>query len=242
MAEGNNAPDQRIAPGVETPSRAPEASPKRGLGPKQKLIAAIIASLCIVLVAVSAVSLLNQPAAATVSTSADAGQTSAASSSTASGAKADSPAQTSAAADGQQATASATESATTETPDAVSSSPAAASSSGNGSSTPAAAQADTVTVHVSVSSDAADGSVSGSKTVTFEKGATAYDALCSLGFSVNASSSQYGVYVKAVGGLAEKAYGGKSGWVYTANGVDPGRSCSTYTLQDGDNISWSYVK
>ncbi len=98
-----------------------------------------------------------------------------------------------------------------------------------------------VTVSVSVSSSAVGGSVSGGGSFTFNQGATAYDALCACGLSVNARGSQYGLYVSAIGGLAEKEHGGKSGWVYSVNGVSPMTSCANYVLSDGDAVSWFYV-
>ena len=117
--------------------------------------------------------------------------------------------------------------------------------SGNGSSqgtTTSSATSNTVTVSVSVSSSAADGRVSGSAHPTFKKGATAYDALCATGLSVSTKSSQYGLYVSAIGGLAEFEYGGKSGWMYSVNGSAPNVSCGKYVLKDGDSVSWYYVK
>lgn len=99
----------------------------------------------------------------------------------------------------------------------------------------------TVTVSVSVSSLAVGGPVSASSTLVFEKGATAYDALCGLGLSVNASNTAYGVYVSAIGGLAEKEHGGSSGWKYSVNGAYPGKSSSAYVLSDGDVVVWQYV-
>lgn len=95
---------------------------------------------------------------------------------------------------------------------------------------------------VSVSSSAADGRVSGSAHPTFKKGATAYDALCATGLSVSTKSSQYGLYVSAISGLAEFEYGGKSGWMYSVNGSTPNVSCGKYVLKDGDTVSWYYVK
>ena len=119
------------------------------------------------------------------------------------------------------------------------------SSSSNGNSqgtTASSAASSTVTVSVSVSSSAADGRVSGSAHPTFKKGATAYDALCATGLSVSTKSSQYGLYVSAIGGLAEFEYGGKSGWMYSVNGSTPNVSCGKYALKDGDTVSWYYVK
>ena len=114
-------------------------------------------------------------------------------------------------------------------------------SSGGSSSSQGSTDSGTVTVSVSVSSSAADGRVSGSAAPTFEKGATAYDALCATGLSVTSKSSQYGIYVSAIGGLAEKEFGGSSGWMYSVNGSAPNISCGKYVLKDGDRVSWYYV-
>lgn len=94
---------------------------------------------------------------------------------------------------------------------------------------------------MSVDSSAVGGPVSGGTTVTFEQGATAYDALMACGLSVNASNSPYGVYVSAIGGLAEGEHGGSSGWKYAVNGSEPSQACSTYVLRDGDAVTWRYA-
>lgn len=98
-----------------------------------------------------------------------------------------------------------------------------------------------VTVTVSVTSSAVGNPVSASGTYTFNEGATVYDALCALGLSVNAHGSSYGTYVAAIGGLAEKQYGGTSGWMYSVNGATPMTACSNYVLSNGDNVVWYYV-
>lgn len=98
-----------------------------------------------------------------------------------------------------------------------------------------------ITVTVSVTSSAVGNPVSSGGTFTFNEGATVYDALCSLGLSVNAHGSSYGTYVSAIGGLAEKQYGGTSGWMYSVNGTTPMTACSNYVLSNGDNVVWYYV-
>lgn len=98
-----------------------------------------------------------------------------------------------------------------------------------------------ITVTVSVTSSAVGNPVSSGGTFTFNEGATAYDALCALGLSVNAHGSSYGTYVAAIGGLAEKEHGGTSGWMYSVNGVTPNTACSNYVLSNGDNVVWYYV-
>lgn len=116
------------------------------------------------------------------------------------------------------------------------------SSSAGGSSQPGtSAPAGTVTVYVSVSSSAVGNPVSGGGTFTFNQGATVYDALCACGLSMNASNTGYGIYVSAIGGLAEKEYGGHSGWMYSVNGAVPMTACSNYVLSNGDSVSWYYV-
>ena len=98
-----------------------------------------------------------------------------------------------------------------------------------------------VTVTVSVTSSAVGNPVSSGGTFTFNEGATVYDALCALGLSVNAHGSSYGTYVAGIGGLAEKQYGGTSGWMYSVNGVTPMTACSNYVLSNGDSVVWYYV-
>lgn len=98
-----------------------------------------------------------------------------------------------------------------------------------------------VTVTVSVTSSAVGNPVSSGGTFTFNEGATAYDALCALGLSVNAHGSSYGTYVAAIGGLAEKEHGSTSGWMYSVNGVTPNTACSNYVLSNGDSVVWYYV-
>lgn len=98
-----------------------------------------------------------------------------------------------------------------------------------------------VTVTVSVTSSAVGNPVSSGGTFTFNEGVTVYDALCALGLSVNAHGSSYGTYVSVIGGLAEKQYGGTSGWMYSVNGTTPMTACSNYVLSNGDNVVWYYV-
>lgn len=124
------------------------------------------------------------------------------------------------------------------------SSDGASSSNGGNASTGdqgSSQQPSYVTVTVSVTSSAVGNPVSSGGTFTFNEGATVYDALCALGLSVNAHGSSYGTYVSAIGGLAEKQYGGTSGWMYSVNGTTPMTACSNYVLSNGDNVVWYYV-
>ena len=113
---------------------------------------------------------------------------------------------------------------------------------GGGSGQAQPSQPATVTVSVSVDSSAADGRVSGGANPTFEQGATVYDALMACGLSVNASSTPLGIYVSAIGGLAEKEYPGESGWKFSVNGEVVMRSCDSVVLQDGDVVRWFYAR
>lgn len=119
-------------------------------------------------------------------------------------------------------------------------------STSNGGGAPAGNQGGSqqpgyVTVTVAVTSSAVGNPVSSGGTFTFNEGATACDALCALGLSVNAHGSSYGTYVAAIGGLAEKEHGGTSGWMYSVNGVAPNTACSNYVLSNGDSVVWYYV-
>lgn len=96
-----------------------------------------------------------------------------------------------------------------------------------------------IQVNIQVESSVAGNLVSEEETVVLDHGSTAYDALIALmGDRVNAS----GGYVIGIGGLSEKDYGAKSGWIYSVNGVCPNKGSTAYVLKDGDTVVWSYTK
>lgn len=132
-------------------------------------------------------------------------------------------------------------SSSSDTSSSSSGSSSSSSSAGGSSQSGTSAPAGTVTVYVSVSSSAVGNPVSGGGTFTFNQGATVYDALCACGLSMSASNTGYGIYVRAIGGLAEKEHGGNSGWMYSVNGAVPMTACSNYVLSNGDSVSWYYV-
>ncbi len=229
--------------GDAQPSLDPQAAPRRALTTRQKIGVAAVGALSVVLIAVSATFLFPvaepesgveatpQPVVAPADEAVAAGEI-----------------------EGQEQEQEVAEDdasddavATQETPpasgDAVPSvqDGAQQSPATSGPSSEPPRSVSTITVTVGVSSSAVGNPVSGGTTVTFEEGATAYDALMACGLSVNASSSQFGVYVSAIGGLAEKEHGGSSGWKYAVNGVDPSTACSNYILHDGDQVQWRYV-
>ena len=117
------------------------------------------------------------------------------------------------------------------------------SNAGNGDADTSNNQQQTITVSVVVDSSAADGSVSGSGTFTFKEGATPYDALCALRSDVTSSSTAMGIYVEGIGGLIENdsRYPGVSGWKYMVNGRVVMQSAGSYTLSDGDHVTWYYT-
>ena len=100
--------------------------------------------------------------------------------------------------------------------------------------------ADLITVSITVDGSAA-GAGASSATVSLAAGSTVYDALAKTGISISASGSAYGMYVSAIGGLAERQHGPMSGWIFSVNGVEPSVACSAYTLSAGDSIVWTYV-
>lgn len=108
-----------------------------------------------------------------------------------------------------------------------------------GSSSSSQTKPSKIQVNITIESSAAGNLVSEEGTVVLDHESTAYDALIALmGDSVNAS----GGYVIGIGGLSEKDYGAKSGWIYSVNGVCPNKGSTAYVLKDGDTVVWSYTK
>ena len=98
------------------------------------------------------------------------------------------------------------------------------------------------TMAVTVEIDATAGE--GEKTtaeVELPEGATAYDALVAAADDVNASDSEYGMYVQGINGLAGGDFGDMSGWMFEVNGEMAEVGCSEYQLADGDVVTWIYV-
>ncbi|MBR0414881.1 MAG: DUF4430 domain-containing protein [Clostridia bacterium] len=80
--------------------------------------------------------------------------------------------------------------------------------------------------------------------VSVSNGANVYEALVKCcdanGVDMVASKTMYGMYVSAIGGLAEKDTSKTSGWTYTVNGKYPPKACDKYALSDGDVINFIY--
>jgi hypothetical protein len=59
--------------------------------------------------------------------------------------------------------------------------------------------------------------------------------------SYEGSAKRKTVYIKSLGGIKEKTIGGSSGWIFKVNGNSATKSCSAYTLKDGDSIEFLYT-
>ena len=113
---------------------------------------------------------------------------------------------------------------------------------GSASSGTDAAQEQQATVSVSVTIDATAGEGESSTTeVDVPEGSTVYDALVATGADVNASDSDYGMYVQGIGGLAGGDFGDMSGWMFEVNGEMAEVGCSQLEVADGDVVTWTYV-
>ncbi len=113
---------------------------------------------------------------------------------------------------------------------------------GGGSDDAPAAQEQQATMAVTVEIDATAGE--GEKTtseVELPEGATAYDALVAAADDVNASDSEYGMYVQGINGLAGGDFGDMSGWMFEVNGEMAEVAASECELAAGDVVTWLYV-
>lgn len=90
-----------------------------------------------------------------------------------------------------------------------------------------------------------DGYILSNKKMTVSKGDTVYDVLkeaCSEnGIRLTASNSNFGIYVSGINNIDEKDCGKNSGWTYWVNGNMPMVTCGKYTVNNGDEIKFSYV-
>ena len=111
-----------------------------------------------------------------------------------------------------------------------------------GDTTTDAGQEQQATVAVSVTIDATAGEGESSTVdVDVPEGSTVYDALVATGADVNASDSDYGMYVAGINGLAGGDFGDMSGWMFEVNGKMAEVGCSQLEVADGDAITWTYV-
>lgn len=113
------------------------------------------------------------------------------------------------------------------------------SSGGTGGQAPSKPEPRTVTVTISADGTVGGGGTAGPVTLTFDEGATVYDALAGAGWPIASEWGPMGVYVTSINGIAA---GPKTGWTYSVNGSLPNYACSAYTLSDGDVIQWTFVE
>lgn len=85
------------------------------------------------------------------------------------------------------------------------------------------------------------GVILSSTAVTLSGGESVYDVLCTACSANGIALSGNSGYIKSIGGLAERACGGGSGWLYRVNGAVPGVGCGSYAVTDGDSIEWVYT-
>ena len=117
-----------------------------------------------------------------------------------------------------------------------------APAAGSGDATANAGQEQQATIEVTVEIDATagEGELS-SYDVELAEGSTVYDALVATDADVNASDSDYGMYVQGINGLAGGDFGDMSGWMFEVNGEMAEVGCSQLEVADGDVITWIYV-
>ena len=88
------------------------------------------------------------------------------------------------------------------------------------------------------------GYLMGTTTITVTEGETVYDVLrraCSNA-GIPLDANPYGsAYVRGINNLYEFDCGSISGWKYSVNGVYPSYGCSSYVLQEGDSIQWTFL-
>ena len=77
---------------------------------------------------------------------------------------------------------------------------------------------------------------------SFTKGATVFDVFKKMIADNNMYYSSKGSYISAINGLAEKDYGGSSGWMYSVDGVFVNSYMNAQELNGGENIVVMYVR
>ena len=93
----------------------------------------------------------------------------------------------------------------------------------------------------------ADGILLSAAEVEFAGGESVFDVLRKtlraekIHFEYVDASAYDSVYIEGIGNLYEYDCGPQSGWMYSVNGIHPGLGCSTYTLADGDAITFCYT-
>lgn len=92
-----------------------------------------------------------------------------------------------------------------------------------------------------------NGVILAASSVEFEDGETVFDVLnrvceyagIQIEYSWTPLYNSY--YIEGINNLYEFDCGNESGWMYKVNGWFPNYGCSSYTLEDGDDIVWCYT-
>ena len=92
-----------------------------------------------------------------------------------------------------------------------------------------------------------NGVILATSSVEFEDGETVFDVLnrvceyagIQIEYSWTPLYNSY--YIEGINNLYEFDCGNESGWMYKVNGWFPNYGCSSYTLEDGDDIVWCYT-
>ena len=109
-----------------------------------------------------------------------------------------------------------------------------------GSGDAAQEQQAAIAVTVEIDATAGEGELTSAE-VEVPEGASAYDALVATGADVNASESEYGMYVAGINGLAGGDFGEMSGWMLKVNDEMAEVAGSEVELAAGDVVTWLYV-
>ena len=83
--------------------------------------------------------------------------------------------------------------------------------------------------------------------ISFAEGDTAFDVLQKavrdnkIHMEFTETPAYKSTYIEGINNLYEFDCGKLSGWMFSVNGEFPNYGCSSYKLQDGDEVSWVYT-
>lgn len=78
--------------------------------------------------------------------------------------------------------------------------------------------------------------------ISLNEGASVYDALIESGLDLDVGSMSGSVYIDGISGIVASKVSPISGWLYTVNGKMPSVAADAYTLEDGDEVVWTFYK
>lgn len=90
-----------------------------------------------------------------------------------------------------------------------------------------------------------DGMLANAKSFTVKKGTTAGDAFKAFckenNIVLNSEVSEYGLFVKGIGGLDNGACGSMSCWLFKVNGEFSDVGADSVTVNEGDTFEWIFT-